>query len=239
MTDRCCVPLAFDHHPHQRLKESSQFISLSRLGPDRLNAKILARAFRSEVDLMAIQFFGGPYDGRKADLAAINQYASILPVSGDLGNRVFVLMPPPTSWDELIRGASAQAGPVYPYERVMTPEGPRFEWQSGSGLDRALLAAKLKVHPRAQTALSTLSNEARQAIVDVVVELQKVQPEKWPAQSVVRVTPDKPVYLVRLAGMLSAFVRILENGELELFDIVREDTLHQFVQRYGKVGAPG
>jgi len=122
---------------------------------------------------------------------------------------------------------------------VLADDGPRFEWPAPGSLDQALLEARLKIHPRAQTALSTLPNELRRVIIDVVAELQKTAPEEWPAQSAMKVTDDKPVYLVKLSGPLRAFVRILESGELELFDIVREDTLRQFVQRYAKVGAAG
>ena len=186
---------------------------------------------------MRIKLFGGPYDGVEVDHTAINQHASILPVSGDLGTRVFVLMPPPESWDKLIRGEPAETSPLYPYERVSTPEGPRFEWPALGGLDQALLEAKLKVHQRAQTALSTLSWDHRRAVINTVADLQKSDPESWPKQGIIRISEDKPVYLLQLRDGLRAFIRILESGEIELFDIIQEDTLRLFLERYGGVGS--
>lgn len=188
---------------------------------------------------MKIKFVGGPYDGKEAEHTAINQHASILNVHADLGLRAFALMPPPESWDKLLRGERAETNPIYPYERVLTPEGPRLQWPQPGDFDQALLEAKLKIHPRARTALSTLSNEVRRSIVQAVAELQRFSPDEWPKQKAVRIAGDEPVYLVHLSGELQAFVRVLDTNELELFDIVREDTLRQFVQRYGKVGVAG
>jgi hypothetical protein len=40
------------------------------------------------------------------------------------------------------------------------------------------------------------------------------------------------VYLVRVSPELRAFVRVLDSGSLELFDVMREETLRLFLERY-------
>jgi len=188
---------------------------------------------------MGIKFFGGPYDGVEAEQAAINQHGITLPVNGDLGMRVFILMPPLENWLKLLRGEAAESVPIYPYERVSTPEGSRFEWPPSGGLEQALLEARLKIHPRALTALSTLSSDVRRSVIGIIAELQKTAPDSWPKQKVIGISDDEPIYLVNLPGQLRAFVRFLDTGEIELFDIMREETLRLFRERYGTVSSAG
>ena len=45
-------------------------------------------------------------------------------------------------------------------------------------------------------------------------------------------SPDKPVFLLRVTPELRAFIRLEEGGAVELFDILREDTLRLFLERY-------
>ena len=58
-------------------------------------------------------------------------------------------------------------------------------------------------------------------------------------QKVIRISDDEPIYLVNLPGQLRAFVRVLDTGEIELFDIMREETLRLFRERYGTVSMQG
>ena len=101
-----------------------------------------------------------------------------------------------------------------------------------SGLDQALLEARLKVHPRAKTALSTLPDDLGRTIVAIVAELQKSSPDSWPKQKANRLNEDKSIYLVQLPSAMRAFVRVLDTGGVELVDLVREDTLRLFRERY-------
>jgi hypothetical protein len=187
---------------------------------------------------MGIRFYGGPYDGVEVEHTEINKHASPLSIHSDLGTRVFVLMPPRESWDRLLRNESAETSPLYPYERIFTPDGPRFEWPPPGGFDQALLEAKLKVHSLAQTALSTLGEPARSAVIRAVTRLQKTDPGSWPQEHAVQASADPSVYLLRV-GDLVAFVQLLETGQIELFDVIREDTLRLFLERYRAVGSAG
>jgi hypothetical protein len=179
-----------------------------------------------------MQFVGGPYDGMEIDHSLLNRYAKIQSVKGDLGGRVFVLMPPRSSWDALQRGEPAEAGTPYPYEWLFDPEGPHFEYSSPGDLEQALLEAKLKVHSRAHTALAALSDSERRAVIGTAAGLQQSPPSSWPRDQVVHLGEDKPVYLLKVSPELRAFIRLTDTGQLELFDIAREDTLRLFLERY-------
>jgi hypothetical protein len=176
---------------------------------------------------MGIKFVGGPYNGKEAEHTDVLLHAGLLPLKGDVGQRLFVLMPPLESWARLLHGESAETTPVYPYEQVMTPDGPRFEWPPDGALVQAVWESRLKVNLRARTALSTLATDLRSSIIRVVAALQRVPPEKWSKEHTTRITNDKPVYLVHLPGALRAVVRTLDTGQLELLNIVREDMLPQ------------
>ncbi len=189
---------------------------------------------------MGIKFVSGPYDGKEAEYTDVVRHADLLPFKGDLGERLFVLMPTPESWDHLLRGEEAEAPPKYIYEEERTPDGPRFKWdQDGGAMEQAKWESRLKVNLRARTALSTFATELRNSIVRVVAALQRVPPEKWSKDQAERITDDAPVYLVVLPDAMRAFVRVLDTGELELVDIMSEDTLRLFRQRFAGVSAAG
>jgi hypothetical protein len=188
--------------------------------------------------IMGIKFHGGPYDGVEAEDALVNKCASILRVRSDLGMRVFALMPPREIWDRLLRGESVDTSPLFPYERIVTADGPHFEWPSPGALDQALLEANLKVHQRASTALSTLNESDRRAMIRAVTKLQKTEPGSWPEEHAVQVGADPSIFLLRV-GALVGFVQQLDTGQLELFDVAREDTLRLFLERYRPVGSAG
>jgi hypothetical protein len=187
---------------------------------------------------MAFLFVGGPYDGMEIDHELINRHTSIIPVSGDLGTRLFVLMPPREQWDALIHsGPPVREGVHQLYERVFDSGGAHFELALPDALAQAQLEATLKVHPRARTALSALPDVSRRAVVQAVSALQTTHPEQWPGNSVSRLSPDKPLYLVRATPELRAFVRALEPKGVELLDVVRENTLRLFLERQ-RSGSP-
>lgn len=122
-------------------------------------------------------------------------------------------------------------------------DGPRdgkpFVWVSSSNGESVLrhleasapFGCKIKVHPRARTALASLSENDRQAVLTAAEALQAYDPAAWPRDQVSRLSPDKPVYLLRTSPELRAFIRVLESGQLELFDVVREETLRLFLER--------
>src|SRR5262245_33842487 len=65
---------------------------------------------------MGITFVGGPYDGMEIDHTLVNRHAKIVPLTGDLGTRLFVFMPPRASWDAVLRGEPAENGSLHLYE---------------------------------------------------------------------------------------------------------------------------
>ncbi|MFO0796604.1 MAG: hypothetical protein U0804_03950 [Gemmataceae bacterium] len=187
---------------------------------------------------MSVLFVGGPYDGRELDGESLYGRVPFERVLGDLGNRVFVLMPPPEAWD-VAGGGNASSGIQYAYERVATPEGHRFEWRGQGGLEEARREAGLAIHPRAKTALSTFPPELQRDVVQTVAALLNVPPERWPSRGVMHLLDGKPIYLVTLPRSYRAFVRVRDDRRVELFDIFREETLRQFAEQYASAGVAG
>ena len=112
-----------------------------------------------------------------------------------------------------------------------------FLWASNGNAERVLryletTASRIRIQPRARTALESLSRREQQAVRATLGVLLLRNPDSWPDEQTTRLSPDDPVYLVRVSGDLRAFVRVLEAGEIDLFDIVREDTLRLFLERY-------
>jgi hypothetical protein len=130
------------------------------------------------------------------------------------------------------------------YAEWPTENGP-FIWVRNHNGDRVLkylegtLRPRLKIGTRAHTALASLPENERQAVLAAAESLQTREPDSWPRELVVRLSPDKPVYLMRVTPDLRAFLTVLDSGGIELSDVVREDTLRLFLERYragGRVG---
>ncbi len=96
---------------------------------------------------------------------------------------------------------------------------------------------RVKIHSRARTALDTLSEADREAVLAAAESLARCDPDSWPPANVVRLGLDKPVYLLRVSPGLRAFISILASRDIELVDIVREETLQLFLERE-PLGAP-
>jgi hypothetical protein len=96
---------------------------------------------------------------------------------------------------------------------------------------RHTLESRLRVHPRAQTSLASLSDWDQAKVLSATESLQASNPASWSTETVVRLGEDKPVYLVRIPPDLRAFIRIMGSGDVELFDIAREETLKLFLER--------
>jgi len=124
-------------------------------------------------------------------------------------------------------------------------DGKPFIWVSNPNGERVMrhleakapFGYKVQIHPRARTALASLSERDRQAVLAAAGALQAYDPISWPQDKVSRLSPDKPVYLLRASPDLRAFIRTLEPGGIELFDIVREETLRLFLERQRAAGA--
>ncbi len=180
------------------------------------------------------QFFGGPYDGHVVDWLALNSYSTLIPFQGDFGVREFAIVPPLDRWGQPASGA-ADDEPSYVYERVNRPDGVGFELRSRRALDEAWRQTRLKIDPRAKSALLALPDDIRQAAVEALCDLDRKYPQFWPADSARKIS-DAPLYLVNLPKDYRAFVRVTGTGELELADIAQEETIRWFVEHYHKAG---
>lgn len=103
---------------------------------------------------------------------------------------------------------------------------------------RTTLEERLVIHPRAQTALAALTEWDQSKVLAAAEAVQRKNPATWEKEEAVRLGEDKPVYLLKVSPELRAFIRILDGGKIELFDLVREETLQMFLDRERAAGAP-
>lgn len=115
-----------------------------------------------------------------------------------------------------------------------------FLWTANGNGSRVLkyaLESKIRIHPRAHTALASLPSGDQMAVLAEVEALQNTDPTSWPREKVDRLGPDTPSYLLRVPPDLRAFIRVLDSGGIELYDLVREETLRLFLERQRASGA--
>ncbi len=176
---------------------------------------------------MDYKFLGGPYDGMSIDAALIDRHARRQTVTGDLGRRLFILLPPREDWERASRGEKVKPRAVFAYEQAPGNEVV-FQAASLKSLEKAQSEARLKVHPRARPALSVLAPDERRLVLDAADALQHEEPSRWPKERALPISPDEPVYLLRVSPSLRALVRVTGAGEIELEDIVRKEALQLF-----------
>jgi hypothetical protein len=117
-------------------------------------------------------------------------------------------------------------------------DGKPFIWVRNHNRDRLLkhfeqaLGSRLRLHPRARTALASLPERDQQAVLAAAEFLLTRDPAAWLSDRVERLSPDKPVYMLRVTSELRVFITLLDGGGMELSDIVGEDTLRLFLERY-------
>ena len=131
----------------------------------------------------------------------------------------------PTHYKPFIWVANHNGDRVLKYIETLPSYAERFE-------------STLQITSRASTALGTLSEFEQEAILAKAESLQSCAPASWPPE-VVPLGLDKRVYLLKIAPDLRAFIRVLDSDEIEVFDIMRADTLNQFLELVGagsKVG---
>ena len=122
--------------------------------------------------------------------------------------------------------------------------GTPFLWVSNSNGSRVLrhiekaIAPKIKLHPRARTALASLSERDQENVWAAVEGIVRRDPASWPTEEMVRLREDESLYLLRVSPALRAFISVLDSGGIELFDIMREETLRLFLERQRAAGAP-
>jgi hypothetical protein len=95
------------------------------------------------------------------------------------------------------------------------------------------VAPRFSIHARARTALASIPDRDRLQTLLAVDALVTRDPGSWPKAEAVALGAEKQVYLVRVTPELRAFIRVLDPQRIELFDLVREDTLQQFLEHQG------
>ncbi len=116
-------------------------------------------------------------------------------------------------------------------------DGKPFIWVSNPNGERVLkhletsFAPRVKVNPRARTALDALSDADREAVRSALEGLLIRDPGSWPREQAERLSPEEPVYLLHVSPDLRAFVTVLPSQGVELLDIMREETLRLFLER--------
>lgn len=119
-------------------------------------------------------------------------------------------------------------------------EDAPFIWVSNANGQRLLnhlqetLSPRIRIDSRARAALQSLSDGDRQAVQAAVLALARRDPAGWPRELAIRLDEDQTVYLVRVSPDLRAFVRVVEAGGIQLFDLVRDETLQMFRQAGGR-----
>lgn len=117
-------------------------------------------------------------------------------------------------------------------------DGDPFIWVSNGNGRRVLrhlekepekTGPKLTIHPRAETALFSLPEKQQMEVLTAAESLLGRDPASLPREEAARLKPDGPDFLLRVSPELRAFIKLEENGAVQLFDIVREDTLLRFM----------
>jgi hypothetical protein len=101
------------------------------------------------------------------------------------------------------------------------------------------VAPKFSIHASARTALASIPELDRLQTLLAVDALVARDPGSWPKAETVALGADKQGYLVRVTPELRAFLRVLDPQRIELFDLVREDTLRQFLEHQGARSTAG
>jgi len=186
---------------------------------------------------MGITFLGGPYDGRDLEQRILNRHAQYVPIEGDLGKRIFLLMPNPGDLERLLRGEKVEKGEVYPYEQTTGAREADYRWAPGA-MDRATRESRLKIHPDVRTSLTVISAGDRRRIVESLLELAETPKENWPTDRVRRLREDSESYILEVSKDWRAFFDLIDGWRIELLDIVRTEALRFFTQHRIPEGVP-
>jgi hypothetical protein len=76
-----------------------------------------------------------------------------------------------------------------------------------------------------------LSDDERGRVLEAAGALQHESSTAWPDDQVIPLGGDESLYLLRVTPDLRAIIRVVENGQIELSDIVREEALQLFRDR--------
>lgn len=135
----------------------------------------------------------------------------------------------------------AALGLVDPGYTVPTSGGEPFVWVSSSYGDRLLKhlsnmpeqpGLKLNINPRAESALSSLSEQEQIQVLVAAESLLGRDPASLSREEAECLDLDKQMFLLHVSPELRAFVEFEPSGNVELLDIMREETLRLFLEHH-------
>ena len=124
-------------------------------------------------------------------------------------------------------------------------EGEPFIWVNNANGERLLRyfeanrRSQVTVHPLARTALESLTPTDREAVRAAVEALLLREPASWSPEQAIRLNADQPLYVLNVTPDLRAFITVHAPGDIELSDVMREETLRLFLERRGAGGKAG
>lgn len=89
-------------------------------------------------------------------------------------------------------------------------------------------AFHLLFHGRALPGYGVLTSEERDALEKVIAPLAKLPVNRWPEAGAVRLKSAEPLFFVRVDDSLRAIIQPTQNGQPEILDFVRHETLQRF-----------
>ncbi len=204
-------------------------------GPEKIVGQTSHEPHGAPGSKKVFRFVGGEYNGKEVSVEAVNKHAHIVPVSGDLGTRLFALMPPLNYWQKFLK---TNAEPLYPYERVFTESGPEFHAAQPGSLDKALSESKIRVDALAKAALDTLAYSERTLVIDELDALRREQPSRWPAEKVRSLDTSTRKYLLTVPPRLCAVFTLTDKNEILVVDVLHADAIERFLTSQG-IGSAG
>lgn len=179
---------------------------------------------------MGMKFVGGPYDGQDLDYEQVVRHADLVTVSGDVGTRQFVRMPDRASWEARLRGETVGKGPQVVYERTVGPDESHWKWISDRAFDQAQREGRVKLPLGGRSAWLFLDPRDRRAVLRKLAPLVDREPASWPQARFTSRTEDEALYAYQVPPDWLVFVKPLEGGGVELFDIMTEGTMEKYLQ---------
>ncbi len=139
-----------------------------------------------------------------------------------------------------IQGVPQQTLPIQstpqqqlPYVWVINGNGSRvLKCIESSPNRQEALQPKFKINDQARTAFMSLPDRDQLQALLAVDALVARDPSSWRMEEAIRVGTGEPIYLVPVTSELRAFIRSRDSGEIELADVVREETLRLFLEKY-------
>jgi hypothetical protein len=95
---------------------------------------------------------------------------------------------------------------------------------------RPFLDQRVRVERRAATVMDFLSEAERLSVIEQAWILATTQLSKWPESKVIPLQEEPRTFLLSVPPDLKVFVQPVADGTIKVLDVVREDTLRQYME---------